>query len=519
MSESVIELKELYKYFQVNHAKALQGASFIIKKGMIHGLLGENAAGKSTMMKILCGVHQPDKGDIFVNGERVVFSSPEDALKAGIGMVYQHFRLVEQLSVLDNILLSTFEKGYRPIKKNRSMQKITQLINTYGFKLDPVVKVNTLSVGEKQLVEILRILFLDVDVLILDEPTAVLSEYEKEILFDVLKRLKVQGKAIVFISHNLNEVLELCDEITVFRKGKNSCYQKKGSYNKELILREMLGGDYSHFQNIPFKGVKEKILEAKNLCFSLSDRQLLKDISFELYSGHITGIAGFAGHGQLQLFETIFSSTGNYRGEVLYKGQNIRCWSVAEKRKLGMAYIPEDRLFHASVLSIPLMYNLIANRLDEKPFSKWQMMNERYVEQKAKDMVIDYDIDTGSVAIPIGMLSGGNIQKAVIARETHTTPNLLLIHEPTRGLDSAAIMFTYKILNDLKQSGSSILIASSNVDELIEICDEIYVVYEGEFVHHAQKESFDKRLINEYLAGFFQQHDEQYLRKGNKYEA
>ena len=184
-----------------------------------------------------------------------------------------------------------------------------------------------------------------------------------------------------------------------------------------------------------------------------------------------------------------------------------------------MAYIPEDRLFHASVLSIPLMYNLIANRLDEKPFSKSQMMNERSVEQKAKDMVMDYDIDTGSVAIPIGMLSGGNIQKAVIARETHTTPNLLLIHEPTRGLDSAAIMFTYKILNDLKQSGSSILIASSNVDELIEICDEIYVVYEGEFVHHAQKESFDKRLINEYLAGFFQQHDEQYLRKGNKYEA
>ena len=519
MSESVIELKEIYKYFQVNHAKALQGASLSIKKGMIHGLLGENAAGKSTMMKILCGVHQPDKGNIFVNGDRVVFSSPEDALKAGIGMVYQHFRLVEQLSVLENILLSTFEKGYKPVRKKCWLQKITQLINTYGFKLDPVVKVNTLSVGEKQLVEILRILFLNVDVLILDEPTTVLSEYEKEALFDVLKRLKVQGKAIVFISHNLNEVLELCDEITVFRKGKNSCYQKKGSFDKGIILREMLGGDYSHFKNIPFKGLKEKILEVKNLSYNLSERQLLKGLSFELYSGHITGIAGFAGHGQLQLFETIFSAKADYNGEVFYKGQDIRHWSVSEKRKQRMAYIPEDRLFHASALSIPLMYNLIANRLDGKPFTKWQMMNERSVEQKAKELVLDYDIDTDSVAIPIGMLSGGNIQKAVIARETHNTPNLLFIHEPTRGLDSAAIMFTYRILNDLKQSGSSLLIASSNVDELIEVCDEIYVIYEGAFVHHARKGSFDKRLINENLAGFFQPHDERYVRKGNKYEA
>jgi len=186
---------------------------------------------------------------------------------------------------------------------------------------------------------------------------------------------------------------------------------------------------------------------------------------------------------------------------------------------MGLAYIPEDRLFHASVLSIPLMYNMIANRLEEKPFSKWQMMNERSVEKKAKDMVIDYDIDTISVDSPIGMLSGGNIQKAVIARETNNTPTFLLIHEPTRGLDAAAIQFTYKILNGLKQSGASILMASSNVDELMEVCDEIYVIYEGAFVHHAQKGFFDKRLINEHLAGFFQQHDEQYVRKGNKYEA
>ena len=470
-------------------------------------------------MKILCGVHQPDSGVMSIDGQSVRFSSPADALKAGIGMVYQHFRLVEELSVLENILLSASEKGYKPIKKKMFLSKITALLDHYGFQIDPHVKVKTLSVGEKQLVEITRILFLDVDVLIMDEPTAVLSEFEKEKLFHVLLELKRQGKAIVFISHNLNEVMQLCDDITVFRKGRNSFYQKKGLYDKDMILREMLGGDYQHFSGTEFTGLKRKVLEVIDLSLILSKRELLRNIHFELLSGNITGIAGFAGNGQLQLFETLFSSRMHYTGTILYHGVNLKDWSVIEKREAGIAYIPEDRLFHGSALTIPLMYNLIANRLEEEQFSKWQMMDESFVEQTAKKLVSDYGIDTVSVKIPIGLLSGGNIQKAVIARETHTPTDLLLIHEPTRGLDSAAISFTYQILNDLKHSGTSILIASSNVEELMEICDDIYVIYEGRFVYHAQKEDYDKQVINEHLAGFFEGHDERFIRKGNKYEA
>ncbi|MEA1883084.1 MAG: ATP-binding cassette domain-containing protein [Thermotogota bacterium] len=503
----------------MNHAKALQGADFTIEKGTIHGLLGENAAGKSTLMKILCGVHQPDSGGILINGQQVIFHSPVDSLKAGIGMVYQHFRLVEELSVLENILLSVSEKGYKRIRKRTVLKKINALLNYYGFKIDPHDKVHTLSVGEKQLVEIIRILFLNVDVLIMDEPTAVLSEFEKEKLFSVLRQLKEQGKAIVFISHNLNEVIQLCDDITVFRKGRNSFFQEKDYYDKEMILKEMLGGDYQHFFGTEFTGIKQQVLRVNDLNLVSSEGQLLSDINFELCSGHITGIAGFAGNGQLQLFETIFSANINYNGTVFYHDKDIRRCSVFEKREAGIAYIPEDRLYHGSALTIELMYNLTANRLEKPPFSKWKMIDDGYVEQMAKELVNNYDIDTLSVKTPVGLLSGGNIQKAVIARETHTTPDLLLIHEPTRGLDSAAISFTYRILNDLKHTETAILMASSNVEELMEVCDEIYVMFEGRFVHHAKKGAYDKQIINEHLAGFFEKHDERFVRKGSKYEA
>jgi len=419
----IIELKDIYKYFHVNHAKALQGASFIIKTGSIHGLLGENAAGKSTLMKILCGVHQPDSGTLFINGQPVTFHSPAEALKAGIGMVYQHFRLIEELTVLENVLLAVSEKGFKPIRKRVALQKITKLLDHYGFKIDPNAKVHTLSVGEKQLVEITRVLFLDVDVLIMDEPTAVLSEFEKEKLFSVLKKLKQQGKAIVFISHHLNEVIQHCDDITVFRKGKNSFYEQKGNYNKESILREMLGGHYQHFSGTEFTGIKESVLQVDDLNLILSKRQLLKDIRFELFSGHITGIAGFAGNGQLQLFETIFSTNLDYTGTIIYLGKDIRPWSLAEKREAGMAYIPEDRLFHASALTVPLMYNLTANRLEDRPFSKGGLINDSAVEQTARQLAINYDIDTLSVKIPIGILSGGNIQKQLLQGK----PTCLLI--------------------------------------------------------------------------------------------
>ncbi len=503
----------------MNNAKALSGVNFSIKAERVHGLLGENAAGKSTLMKILCGVHTPDKGMIALNGKEVSFSSPADALKNGIGMVYQHFRLVEELSVLDNILLSRTDMPLKFLRRTQARKRIEKILNEYGFNLNPERKVSELAIGEKQLVEITRMLFKDVDVLVMDEPTAVLSEPEKEGLFSVIKRLKQMGKSIVFISHHLSEVLAICDDITVLRKGKNSYYAKAPDYDKDLILTQMMGGSLSRFSASDYSGTKVEILKVEELSLTMKQHKALKDINFTLKSGEITGIAGFAGNGQLQLLESIFSAGLDYSGRITFNGQDIRDWGVSQKREAGIAYIPEDRLFHASALTIELMYNLNANRLESPLFSKWFMIDAAKIQREAMGLVSGYDIDTQSVKIPIGMLSGGNIQKSVIAREVNGLPSLLLINEPTRGLDSAAIAFTYNVLNELKSLGGAILLASSNLDELLEICDTIFVMYEGMFVHKSLRGNFNKKLINEHLAGMFERHDEGYIRKGTKYEA
>lgn len=503
----------------MNNAKALSGVNFSIKAERVHGLLGENAAGKSTLMKILCGVHTPDKGTIMLRGKPVSFSSPADALKNGIGMVYQHFRLVEELSVLDNILLSLPDRPLKPLKRKQVRKKVDDILKEYGFSIDPARKVQELAIGQKQLVEITRMLFKDVDVLVMDEPTAVLSELEKESLFSVINKLKQRGKSVVFISHHLNEVLALCDDITVLRKGKNSYDAMSADYDKDIILNQMMGGNLSPFSACDYSGTKQEILKVESLSLSIEEHKVLKDLNFTLNSGEITGIAGFAGNGQLQLLESIFSTGLNYSGKISFKGQDIRTWNVGQKRDAGVAYIPEDRLFHASTLTIELMYNLNANRLGVPPFAKGFMIDADKVKRESLGLVSGYDIDTQSVKMPIGMLSGGNIQKAVIAREVNGKPSLLLINEPTRGLDSTAISFTYNVLNGLKSLGGAILIASSNLDELLEICDVVYVIYEGSFVHKSLRGSFSKKIINEHLAGIFEKHDDSYIRKGTKYEA
>jgi simple sugar transport system ATP-binding protein len=496
-----IEMKNIWKTFRVNNAHALSGANFTINRGKIHGLLGENAAGKSTMMKILCGIHSPDKGEILLNGEKRDFKNPRETLNQGIGMVYQHFRLIDQFTVLENIILGSETVGLKRIKRLEQKKKIKQLIRQYGFEINLDKRVGTLSIGEKQLVEIIRILFRDADVIIMDEPTAVLSDFETDKLFDIMKTLKEAGKAMVLITHNLNEAFEICDDIRVFRHGKNVYYAQRGAYNKGEILKSMLDFDLPEFVIRPYTGEKKIILQINNLTLKKENRVYLKNVNMRIRSGDVSGIASLAGNGAKSLLETIFDSSFPCEGEILYKGKDIKDIPIAQKRELGIAYVPEDGLYHASALTLPLMYNLMATRFSNADYSSYRLLKKERLEQKAREMTEMYDIHADSVIQPIGMLSGGNIQKSVIAREVDKTPELFMINEPTRGLDSGAVHFTYNILEELREKGTGIIVVSSDVDGLMDICDEIYVMFRGEFVCRLDRKDFDKHLLNDYLAG------------------
>ncbi|HOO33458.1 MAG TPA: ABC transporter ATP-binding protein [Thermotogota bacterium] len=494
-------MRNIWKTFPVNNAHALSGADFVIERGKIHGLLGENAAGKSTMMKILCGLHKADRGEIFFNGEPVRFKNPREAFDHGIGMVYQHFRLIDQFTVLENIILGSETEGLKLIRRAEQKKRIKALLDEYGFDIDLDKRVGRLSIGEKQLVEIIRILFRNADILIMDEPTAVLSDFEKEKLFNIMRKLKKAGKSMVLITHNLTETFEMCDDIRVFRHGKTVYHAERGHFSKDDILKHMLDFDLPEFIIEPYQGEKKVILQVKNLTLIHGGRTRLKDVTMRIRSGDVTGIASLAGNGAMKLLETIFDPCGDYGGQILFKGQEIGHVSVDEKREMGIAYVPEDGLYQASALTLPLMVNLLANRFTTGEYSRHHLLKRDRMNKKAKAMLVAYDIHADSIEQPIGMLSGGNIQKSIIAREVDTKPELFMINEPTRGLDSGAVHFTYEILEELRGSGTGIIVVSSDVDGLMDICDEIYVMFRGEFVYRADREDFDKKTLNEYLAG------------------
>jgi simple sugar transport system ATP-binding protein len=453
------------------------------------------------MMKILCGIHRADRGEILYNGETIRFKTPRESLEHGIGMVYQHFRLVDQFTVLENIILGSETVSLKLLKRYEQKLRIKKLLDQYGFDIDLNKKVGSLPIGEKQLVEIIRILFRNADTIIMDEPTAVLSDFEKDKLFDIMRALKKDGKSMVLITHNLNEVFEMCDRITVLRHGKTVYFAEKGHYNKDEILKSMLDFDLPEFVIRPYTGKKDVLLQIRDLNLKKGNRQYLKNITMRIRSGDMTGIASLAGNGAMRLLDTIFDSSCHYDGEIIYKGQDLKDIRVAEKRELGIAYVPEDGLFQASALSIPLMYNLTATSFAKEDYSSHHLLKKGKIEQKATDMLTEYDIHADSVKQPIGMLSGGNIQKSIIAREVDTKPKLFMINEPTRGLDSGAVHFTYEILENLREEGAGIIVVSSDVDGLMDICDEIYVMFRGEFVFRADRADFDKQIFNEYLAG------------------
>lgn len=456
-----------------------------VKQGEIHALVGENGAGKSTLMNILYGLLTPDKGSIKVNGNEVELSSSDDAISLGIGMVHQKFKLIPTFTIMENICLGTEPTRNRYfIDKKWALKSVIEISERYGLNIDPHVKIQDCPVGIQQRVEILKTLYRKADILVLDEPTAVLTPQETDELFKVIRALVKQGKTVIFITHKLREVMEISDSVTVMRKGKVVGSMPTSETNPQEIARMMVGREVLlRVNKKPASPGKEPIMEVKDLVVT-DNRGLLavNQVSFVVKPGEILGIAGVQGNGQSELVEALTGLREVERGRVLLKGKDITAASPEERRNTGMSHIPEDRIRRGLNLEATIEENLIVTSHNKKPFAKYGIFNFRKREEYAEKLIDEFDIRTSGKDLPAGSLSGGNMQKIVVAREIDEDPDLLIASQPTRGIDIGSIEFIHQRIVDARDEGKAVLLVSTELDEITALSDRIAVMYEGEIV-------------------------------------
>lgn len=478
----MLELLDIHKRFGA--LAALDGVSVRIAAGRVHGVLGENGAGKSTLMNVAYGLIRPDAGRVRVEGREVRFGSPADAIAAGIGMVHQHFMLAGAMSVLDNILLGDRRVG-RVVQRRRAAEKLTEMARGLGLAVDPWARVETLSVGQQQRVEILKALWREAKVLILDEPTAVLTPGESEQLFVAAERLCEAGKAVVFISHKLAEVKRICDEVTVLRRGRVVWEGNAKEVSAEELARRMVGHEVEVVA-LDRAGREEEgsldsvASDSSGLRLENVGAAGLREISFDIAPGEILGIAGVDGNGQQELAEVVVGLRRVASGSVWLGGRDISGLSFKERLGLGVAHIPNDRKREALVMEMSVAENMVLKRHDGRPFSRGGVMSWKRAKEVARGLCGRFDIRAASVETAVGTLSGGNQQKVVLARELGMdAPRLIVAMNPVRGLDVAATNFVYRELLERRAGGAGILLISSELDELLALCDRIGVLYGG----------------------------------------
>jgi ABC-type uncharacterized transport system ATPase subunit len=448
--------------------------SLEVRAGEVHALIGENGAGKSTLMRVLYGMYPADEGRIVVNGEEVKITSPRVAITHGIGMVHQHFVLVDPFTVTENVILG--EEGQAVLDMDAAHEKVASLAKTYGFHVLPSAIVEDLSVGEEQRVEILKALYRGVDLLILDEPTAVLTPLEAKDLFGNLRRLRDDGKAIVFISHKLDEVLDIADRITVLRRGQIVGETRPAETSKAKLAEMMVGRPVLFRLDKPDVQIGEPVLEVDGL---LGEGKL-NGISLQVRAREILGIAGVEGNGQRELAEALIGLRQPAAGTIRLAGHDIAGWSVAEIRNAGVAYIPEDRQEQGLVLDMTLWENSLLGREDDRPFSgRTGFLFIQKIKDMARKLVSAFDVRARSINVNASTLSGGNQQKLVLARELDTSPKLLVASQPTRGLDVGAIEFVWRQILQQKEEGRGVLLISAELDEIYALSDRILTIYEG----------------------------------------
>jgi general nucleoside transport system ATP-binding protein len=481
---------------------ATDGVSVEVRAGEIHAVVGENGAGKTTLMNILYGLYPPDEGQILWRGGPAALSSPRAALALGIGMVHQHFMLIPRFTALENIILGAEPARGGIIDVAQARDRVRRLAAQYGFGLEPDLPVQSLSVGAQQQVEILKVLYRGAELLILDEPTAVLVPQEVADLFANLRRLREQGRTIIFISHKLDEVLEIADRITVLRRGRVVGTVQAATASKAALAEMMVGRPVLMQLRRPEGAPGPVVLEAQRLAVAgAAGRIRVRDVSFGVRSGEIYAIAGVEGNGQSELVEAIVGLRPVQAGRILLAGRDITTLDVERRRTIGLAYIPEDRHLQGLVLPLSVAENLILGHHHREAFGDGPLLDERAVAAFAAERVRDYDVRVPSIRTPALALSGGNQQKVVVAREFAFTPAALVASQPTRGLDVGAAEFVYERLFHAKAAGLAVLLVSADLDEVFTLADRIGVVFNGDLVAEFGRGEVGAPELGEYMTG------------------
>jgi simple sugar transport system ATP-binding protein len=482
VSAAALEMRGITKRYP--GVVANEGVNLEIRPGEIHALLGENGAGKTTLMNILYGLATPDEGEIVLDGEHVEIAGPSDAIARGISMVHQHFMLVPVLSVADNILLGEETMANRIfLDRQEAHRRIVELGKRFGFDIDPEAKVGALSVGWQQRVEILKALYREARILVLDEPTAVLTPQETTDIFAVLRRLAEEGHSIIFISHKLYEVLEIADRITVIRRGRVVGSRVPSETDEDDLAELMVGRNVQLVVDRGESHPAGATMVVQDLHVT-DDRghESVRGVNFEVRAGEILGVAGVAGNGQEELVEALTGLRAASSGSVSLNGKDVTKYGPRALQRAGMSFVPGDRQRFGLVLSFPLEDNLVLTQYDEAPYSRWRLRNEAAIEAWAKQAISEYDIRTPSATVNAGTLSGGNQQKAVVAREFSRALKVLILDQPTRGLDVGSIEFIHRRVVAKRDEGAAILLVSAELDEVLELSDRIAVMYRGEIV-------------------------------------
>ncbi len=502
MSEYVIEMLNITKEFP--GIKANDDVTLQLKQGEVHALLGENGAGKSTLMSVLFGLYQPEAGTIKKNGQVVHIKDPNDANDLNIGMVHQHFKLVEVFTVLDNIILGVEPNKAGFLQKKEAREKVMALSARYGLKVDPDALIEDISVGMQQRVEILKMLYRDNEILIFDEPTAVLTPQEIDELMEIMRSFTKEGKSILFITHKLNEIMAVADRCTVLRKGKCIGTVNIQDTTKEELSQMMVGRPVSFAVEKQQAAPGQVVLDVKGVTVPsrLHKNNAVKNVSLQVRQGEIVCLAGIEGNGQTEFVSALTGLEKFSAGHISLCGHEITAAPIRERSKLGMSHIPEDRHKYGLILDYTLEENLVLQRYWQPEFQKHGFLRKGMIRQYAEKLIRQYDIRSGQGPVTIARsMSGGNQQKAIIAREVDKGPELLVAVQPTRGLDVGAIEYIHKQLIAQRDAGKAILLVSLELDEVMNVSDRILVMYEGEIVGEFDPKTTSVNELGLYMAG------------------
>lgn len=494
----IVSLKNIHKSF--GDKKVLKGVDFDLHKCEVHALLGENGAGKTTLMNILYGMFPQNEGDIYIKGEEIINNSPKKAIKMGIGMVHQHFMLIEPFTVTENIILG-YEGKNSFIDRDKAKKEVLKLSQEYGLLIDPDSKVSDISVGQQQRVEILKALYHGADILIFDEPTAVLTPQEINEFIEIVEKLTELGKSVIIITHKLKEIKAMADTCTIIRRGEYIDKVKVKDVNEEELAEKMVGRDVSFNVKKEKIDLGDEIFKIENLWVK-DNRKVdkVKGLNLSIRKGEILGIAGVDGNGQTELIDAISGMRKAEKGKVTLKGEDITNKNPRNIIDLGMNQIPEDRQKRGLVLEYSIKDNLILENLD-KDFSKNGILDFKKIEENANSLIEKFDIRPNDIYEKAGSLSGGNQQKVIIAREITNNPDLLIAAQPTRGLDVGAIEFIHQYLVELRNQGKAVLLISFQLDEVMDLSDRICVIYDGKIVGELDPKETDEFEVGRLMAG------------------